>query len=336
MQATIPEKNNFDLLRFLLALTVCLVHAAQLSGIPDLEFIPKILSSEVAVQSFFAISGFLIVMSYERSSSLPSYLRKRAARIFPAYFTIIFLCALLLATQSNAPQYFFSRGWWGYLAANLSFLNFLHPDLPGVFTSNRISAVNGALWTLKIELAFYLLVPGLCWLIRKFNTLTVLSSLYAASSIYAELASGPMQHQIPGELRFFLAGTACYYYLPTLKRYRTAIAFASLAICMAPATWELKLISPLAIGALTISAGLFFYLGNFGKHGDFSYGIYIIHFPLIQLVVSHGYFSRAPLTTLSLVLVLVISAAIVLWNLVEVRWLRRHAISPVQATPVQP
>lgn len=44
-----------------------------------------------------------------------------------------------------------------YVAANLVFLNFTHPNLPGLFESNSLQAINGALWTLKIEVMFY------CW-----------------------------------------------------------------------------------------------------------------------------------------------------------------------------
>lgn len=94
-------KNNFDLLRVVFALTVCLVHAHALSGYRELEWIPALLSSEIAVQAFFVVSGFLIFMSYERSRSLKSYLDKRARRIYPAYFTIVMLCALSLWTVSS-------------------------------------------------------------------------------------------------------------------------------------------------------------------------------------------------------------------------------------------
>ena len=63
-------KNNFDLLRFLFATVVFFVHSSVLSGFEELSFITPILSSDIAVKAFFVISGFLIFMSYERSSSL--------------------------------------------------------------------------------------------------------------------------------------------------------------------------------------------------------------------------------------------------------------------------
>jgi peptidoglycan/LPS O-acetylase OafA/YrhL len=86
---TLPN-NNFDLLRLLFAGMVCLVHAYQLSGQADLLWITRFCSSQIAVESFFVLSGFLIFMSYEKSSSLYSYFSKRIRRIYPAYFIVVF------------------------------------------------------------------------------------------------------------------------------------------------------------------------------------------------------------------------------------------------------
>lgn len=137
-------KNNFDLLRVLFALTVCLVHAHTLSGYREIEWIPTLLSSEIAVQAFFVVSGFLIFMSYERSQSLASYAGKRARRIYPAYFTIVMICALGLWTvSSQGIGEYFSKEWLEYVGFNLVFLNFVQQSLPGVFENHRFDAVNG-------------------------------------------------------------------------------------------------------------------------------------------------------------------------------------------------
>ena len=138
------------------------------------------------VDAFFVISGFLIFMSYERTSSLRRYAIKRARRIYPAYLCIILLCAFGLFTLSGLPvDQYFSADWFKYLVANLTFLNFLAPSLPGVFENNLLQAVNGALWTIKIEVMFYCSVPLIVWFAQRFGRLPVLLGLFTLSSLYS-------------------------------------------------------------------------------------------------------------------------------------------------------
>jgi peptidoglycan/LPS O-acetylase OafA/YrhL len=75
-------------------------------------------------------------------------------------------------------------------------------------------------------------------------------------------------------------------------------------------------------------------LANFGKHGDFSYGIYIIHFPLLQTMVSLGWFKGHAVTMLLVAAALLLTLAVLLWKFVEQPWLRRtsHYRSATQAT----
>lgn len=65
--------NNFDLLRFIFAFIVFLVHAYVLSGTQSLSIISKLFSSAIAVKSYFVVSGFLIFTSYEYSGNNNGY-----------------------------------------------------------------------------------------------------------------------------------------------------------------------------------------------------------------------------------------------------------------------
>lgn len=335
------RKNNFDLLRLLFAGTVCFVHAYELSGYEPLSWISRILSSEIAVKSFFVVSGFLIFMSYERSSSLTSYVNKRIRRIYPAYFTVIFLAALgLVFVSTKSVSEYFSFEWVKYLTANLVFLNFIQPSLPGVFELNRYTAINGALWTLKVEVMFYISVPIFVYLFRKFSTVGILTLTYILSVAYALITTSLAQrtgnslyaelsHQLPAQLAYFMAGAFFYYYLPLFEKYAGFFLGAGGLILFADYFYSLSFFEPFALATVVAFFGLFLYVGNFGKYGDFSYGIYILHFPIIQIFLQYGWLRENPWLYLGSVLTLTLIAGFAMWHLVEKRFLLRssHYIS---------
>ncbi|NHC08162.1 acyltransferase family protein [Azonexus fungiphilus] len=330
-------RNNFDLLRLLFAGTVCLVHAYDLSRFHELAWIASFLSSTVAVKGFFVVSGFLIFMSYERSSSLAAYTGKRVRRIYPAYFTVVMLCALgLVFVSTHAPAEFFSLAWLKYCLANLIFLNFLQPTLPGVFEGNPLAAVNGALWTLKIEAMFYVSVPVFAYLFRKVPRLPAIMFVYCASVLYwvlltaiAERMGNGLYHelarQLPGQLSYFMSGAFLYYYLPFFVRHKVNFLAVAVVVLVINRFIPLVLLEPFALAVVVVFFGLFPYLGNFGKHGDFSYGAYILHFPIIQLLVQAGWFGDSPALFLAAVVVAVTVGAVLMWDCVEKRFLFRSS-----------
>lgn len=331
-------ENNFDLLRLLFAGTVLLVHSYELSGFQRLSIIGGMLSSAVAVKAFFVVSGFLIFMSFERSATLVTYAKKRIRRIYPAYFTVVMLCAICLVavTSKNIGDYFSSSSWLKYIFSNLTFLNFLQPTLPGVFDSNKLAAVNGALWTLKIEAMFYLSVPVFVFLFRKFTHLPILILAYGSSVAYAgffaaiaeRAGSGPyveLGRQLPGQLSYFMAGAFLYYFLPLFERQIGYFLVAAVLTLAANMYFPLPILEPFALAIVVVYFGLFLHVGNFGKYGDFSYGIYILHFPVIQLLLHSGWFSECPWYFLMAVVLITTGGAITLWHLVEKRFLFRKS-----------
>lgn len=146
----------------------------------------SVFSAGVAVDSFFVISGFLIFMSYERSNSLKDYFAKRFRRIYPAYLTVIVICAILglfFSSHSSLHQYY-SIDWLKYFLSNLSFMNFLQPTLPGVFEENHMPLVNGSLWTIKAEVMFYLAVPLIFFFLSRYNRLLVIGLICGGSILF--------------------------------------------------------------------------------------------------------------------------------------------------------
>lgn len=340
-------RNNFDLLRLIFASIVLVVHAYELSGFPELKVFAGLLSSDVAVKSFFVVSGFLIFMSCERSSSLAGYAAKRARRIYPAYVAVVSLCAIGLVLASAKPiTEYFSLAWVTYVVANLAFLNFVQPSLPGVFEANRLPFVNGALWTLKIEVMFYMSVPIFVWAFRRTGRLPLLLVGYCLSVAYAawfaraaaRTGSGlylELGRQLPGQLSYFLAGGFFYYYLPVLERYTGWFLAGAVAALAANRLWPLPVLEPFALATVVVGCGVFAYAGNAGKYGDFSYGVYILHFPVIQLLLQAGWFAGNPYGLLVTTILITAAAAIAMWHLVEKRWLLRssHYVAATVRSP---
>ena len=330
------ERNNFDLVRLLLATTVFLVHSYVLTGAEPLAVLERTLSSDLAIKAFFAISGYLVLMSYENSRSALEYFEKRARRILPGYATVVVVAALAGALLSDrALADYVSDGALRYLAANLVFANFVAPTLPGVFTGNPEHAVNGALWTLKIEVMFYLSLPLIVIAARRLGALPVVAALYVLSAAYslvllaAEQRSGNplygvLARQLPGQLTYFLCGALLYKLSPDLKQPRYAIAFAFACGYLFWAGTTDVLLAPPAVAFLAIYLALGLpWLGNFGRFGDFSYGVYIVHFPILQVLVHYGAFRRDPWLAFAAACGLVFAVAALLWHLVEKPALKR-------------
>lgn len=344
--------NNFDLLRLLAAAGVMALHIADLSGQASLAFLYAV-DAKLALTTFFVISGYLVYMSYERATSLADYALKRARRIVPAYAAVVLLCAVLgvLVTTLPAREYF-GAGWWQYLAANLSFLNFLQPSLPGVFSDNPFpgAPVNGALWTIKVELMFYAVVPVLAYLVRRWGHHAVLglgfvlACLWWAGCVHLAQRTGKsafyeLAKQLPGQLMYFLPGVWAYCERVRLSRWGWRLGAGGLVALILAYQFDQRTVSlgvflyPLALAACVFwAAHNLRYLGSVTRNGDVSYGIYILHFPVIQTIVHFGVFKASPWAGLALVLLVVWGLAMLSWHLIEAPALRRAGVGKSATT----
>ena len=336
--ADIPHKNNFDLLRLVLAFSVCLAHLGEVSGVPAFYPLERYFYSGVAVDCFFVVSGFLIFRSYDRSSGLLSYFNKRLRRIYPAYVTVILLAALCLPLLIQPTEkILFSQEWFRYLLSNLAFLNFLQPDLSGIFSTNPLQVINPPLWTIKVEVMFYLSVPLIFLLIKNRRRWLVLCLLYGASVGYSLLflylhnKNGldiylKLEKQLPGQLSFFLGGGGMYLYFSFLKKHFWKLLLPSLLFLAVKGLSFAPPLYPLALAITVISFAVSFpYLGNWGKYGDISYGVYIYHFPIIQIFTAFNLFSGQPWRSFVFLILSILLTAACSYHLIERPFLRKSS-----------
>lgn len=296
----IPQPNLMGLVRYVMAVSVVIAHVNVLSGT---DFVWPI-SSYNAVGGFFALSGFLIYGSYLRHRDLKRYLVSRCKRLLPAYWATVLIFAVLLYFVSSSLDYFGSLHFWKYLAANLSFANFLEPTLPGVFEGQSIPAVNGSLWTMKVEWLLYLSVPVAAWILMRWrrHPLTVLTIIYLVSYIYRivfmqlYISTGSeiyniLSRQFIGQMMFFYTGVMCYYYFDQMTAYKYQILVVALALYFASRynLYVSLLLEPFAVSTLVIWVSMFFScFAKGGTHDNISYNVYLVHFPVIQLCVIYG------------------------------------------------
>lgn len=147
-----PKKRlqELDALRGLGALAVVIFHYSvrfhQL--FPSVRHVPfAFAGGNYRVYLFFAISGFAIFFTLDKVKSAGDFIVARVARLYPAYWTAILLTLaaeyLGHITALEIP--------YGAVAANFTmFQGFAF-----------LPAVDGAYWTLTVELAFYMCMIGL-------------------------------------------------------------------------------------------------------------------------------------------------------------------------------
>ncbi len=293
----VPTPNNMGIVRYILAFSVVIAHFKVLTGCDF--FFP--ISSYTGVGGFFALSGFLIYGSYLRKQDVKTYLISRARRILPAYWiTVLFFAIVLAGVSTLSPGAYFGSGeFWRYLVSNLAFANFLQPTLPGVFDTLSQPAVNGSLWTMKVEWCLYITPPIVVWLIYKLRTspmkmfaaIFLLSCAIRVILLYQYSITGSetyyiLSRQFFGQLAYFYVGVMCYYSFDLMMRHRIAtllVALSALALS-AYVPYGRYVLHPLGMSVLVIWVSMVGKWGTWeGKRDNISYNIYLIHFPVIQL-----------------------------------------------------
>ena len=297
-QELIKGDNCFDIIRYYLSFIVVFAHFSILSGANNFNWIT---SSGEAVSGFFILSGFLVYYSFLKKPQLNDYIKKRARRILPPYIFIVFLCFIggLFLSTMTVSEYFTSPQLYKYIVSNVCFLNFLEPCLPGVFTDNIMPAVNGSLWTMKVEVMLYASDPISFYFFKRWNKKIVLLLIFAISISYREcfeylydITNNDfyliLGRQMVSQLVYFYSGTAILMFFDKFQRNIKILLPCALLIYLFKSEFIVfEYLAPFAFAIIIIGIAYNFrYLNFIGKYSNVAYGIYLFHFPVIQTIAS--------------------------------------------------
>ena len=153
----IYKQNNFDLIRLLAASQVAIIHGIEHLKVDFLYPLAFFLSFFPGVPIFFFLSGLLISAAWERNPDLKSFVGNRVYRIFPGLWLCVLLSILSILICSHILNIELSYIWLSFWAvAQGTLLPQWNPQFLDWF---GIGVVNGSLWTIPVELSFYVALP---------------------------------------------------------------------------------------------------------------------------------------------------------------------------------
>ena len=338
-------RKDIQMLRGIAVLLVVLFHL-ELLGIK---------SGFLGVDIFFVISGYLMAMLYDENKKM-DFFAKRAKRLFPAYYVTILITvtASLFLTTPNE----FNQVQQQSIFA-LAFISNIGYWLQNSYFSKAEFNVLLHLWSLGVEIQFYLTVPIICWIIGKNRFYIVLILLVSSFCCFYLVKISPKTSffMMPLRLWEFMIGWACtqMMLIPGFAQKslaNTVLGGVALLVILAIPFMKvdgeaLSIISghPAVYSLLvTIATGFIILLGlpksvqntklgtSLELVGKYSYSLYLVHFPIIVLFLCDPFMGtklRASngFQTLTMIGIILILTAL-LYHWVEDPMRRSQSIRP--------
>lgn len=198
-----PRVNEIDLLRFLAAFAVVFFHYSFRGYAADaMSVMPYPLLASVSkygylgVELFFIISGFVILMT-AANGSLQSFVISRIVRLYPAFWVCCTLTFLVTITLGK-PRF------------HATIVNYL-VNMTMLSGFVGVPSLDGAYWSLFVEIRFYLLVACALAIGRVHQAQTMIL-FWLVASVGLELwPIGILRSVlITDYAAYFIAGAACF------------------------------------------------------------------------------------------------------------------------------
>ena len=207
---------------------------------------PWLRSGYMWVDAMLMLSGFLLFLPYaataEEGKPAPKiwpFYKKRLLRIVPSYYLCVLVMLVFVALPKGSYDTDGVLDWWKMGRDLLAHATFTHTLFQFSYTG---SPLNGALWTLGVEMQFYLIFPFLGRVFRRWPLPTYLAMLAVAVGwrewVRLQPDSTLLFNQLPGQMEAYANGMLAAGVYTALKRRMkqdrwTRILFtALLAVCV--------------------------------------------------------------------------------------------------------
>ncbi|WP_026911919.1 acyltransferase family protein [Patulibacter minatonensis] len=365
-QSSVPHLSALDGLRGVAALGVAVAHVWRFvrgdGAAPDGRLLNGLIGEgRIGMPLFFVLSGYLIFRPFAAAAldgraqpRLWPYALRRGARIIPAYWLVILLALLALSVLAHPAA--------RPVTDLPAFLLFLQNYSPGTH-----GAIDAPTWSVTIEVSFYVVVPLLGLLAAttagRLRSAVARRRVLGAACLVLMVVGSYLIGQgtlhgwdptvtdtLPVRMGSFAAGMLVAVLahdrrIPTGRA--TAMAAVGLVLIvgevaariyeLGPASArELLIDTPITIGfALIIGAiatgrptgAVVMERGPLFRLGAPSYGLYLVHYPVIQVLRSLDAFPKDPLLAVVVVIGISIALAVVSWRFVEspvIDWAHRR------------
>lgn len=338
------HKLGTNQIRLLLSILVLTSHSYIVGGYGKEPLIlsknSNLTLGSFAVAGFFALSGTLIALSAQRSKLL-DFVVARFLRIFPAYFIVLAITAFVLGPIIFAMDHHSLSGYLGdfhsgpfsYLLKNSLFPNYLQPGIHDIFQSTTpygifdgASIVNGALWSLPLEVRCYAVCLVVVWASKKFRApwlafvaLAAVGAGIVVNSIWWSFLSSKTEWAL--SLVFvFMCGTAIASVAHTL-RLTPRLVSSAVVLYVVAAIVGGEFFNTVGLGTFVIlipaASSLLSHRFAHFFNDDLSYGAYLWAWPVLQVLAYAKVISLPHVAYFAIGLVLTLILAGFSWFFVE-------------------
>ena len=325
--------NNFNLIRLFAALQVAIVHSASYLDI-NLQFL-QFLNLFPGVPIFFFISGYLIIKSFRNNNKLKNFFYNRILRIYPGLYFCFFITVISIIISEyfkNIDINYYQLFLW--LITQLSFIQIYNPDF---LRGYGVGVINGSLWTISVEIQFYLFTFFIYLILSKYKKLLILIFglcifLNIINAVFNEKAvffSKLFNYSFLPWLYMFLWGCYLESNKELQKKIRSynifILIFIYIILNYLSSQFNIlrgatNALNPLEFFFLSIIIFKIAYIkikisDNFFYKNDISYGIYLYHMPIVNFFIYNN-INGSYLSFMSCLLLIFI-LAIISWKVVE-------------------